>query len=502
MAEPNYLEIKERVAADLLKLQGVHAVGVGAKVIGGEPTGEKAIKVFVEHKRPLAEVPAEERVPAEIEGVKTDVVEMPVPTLLQAVPGQLFGAHRVDEHEYRPVRGGTQIARAAGSGVGTLGCTCIVKNDPNTVIALTNHHVIYGNCSDKPNHEQVGQPNGETSSSDCCSDIIGTVLDAQCDSEVDITLVKLDGGTKWLAEVQEIGRVAATHDITEAEAGTHTFQVKKRGRTSGLTGGTVQAIGVEGTVLKHDGTVHRTYTNGISILPNPDPASPGTPTDFSLPGDSGSAVLNEMDMVVGILFGGSPATATSSGSGVAFPIKALIDKFAEKVEVGRRLELRVALAEHPGDVRTVPTAMVADEQSAPRTGAEAERLIEGEIRTSPQGQRYSDLFRRHREEVGALVHTNRRVTLVWHRSGAAELFQWIVRVFRTPDAKVPAQIQGRPIGACLDDIAAALRRHGSASLGADLDRLLPDLPDVAGLTNREIIDLLKGPEASAAPTMA
>ncbi|MGN6257344.1 MAG: hypothetical protein ACTHN3_06305 [Solirubrobacterales bacterium] len=499
MAERDYLEIKERVADDLLKLGGVHAVGVGAKVTEGEPTGEPAIKVFVEEKLPLEEVAPEDRVPAEVEGVKTDVVEMPKPTVLQT-PGQLFGADRVDRHEYRPIQGGTQVTREGPYGHGTLGCLCTVQGDEKTVIALTNHHVVYDKCSDKPNHEAVGQPDGESSSSDCCDDIIGTVLDAQCDEEVDITLIKLKAGLKWLAEVHEIGRIGATHNISEAEANTHTYQVKKRGRTSGLTGGTVQAIGLKGEVMNPDGiTVHRKYNNVISIVPNPDPASPGTPTDFSLPGDSGSAVLNAEDMVVGILFGGSSATKTTSGSGLAFPIKALIDKFAEGVEAGRKLELRVALAENNGEVKTVPTAMVADEQEE-RPAIAVGREIEAEISTSPQGRRYSDLFRRHREEAAGLVHGNRRVTLVWHRSGAAELFQSIVRVFRTPDEKVPAEIQGRPIRACVEDIAAALRQHGSSELASDLEELLPTLPDLAGLSKAEIVELLKGQEAGAAPT--
>jgi hypothetical protein len=506
--ERDYQEIKDRVAERLLRIPGVHMIAVGAKQVDGERTGDVAITLFVERKRPLSEIPSGERIPEEIEGVKTDVIEMPPPTIGQTGPGQLFGANRDDDGEYRPVRGGSQIARTNANTIGTLGCLCTVRGDPNTVIALTNHHVIYENCSDSPNHEEVGQPNGSTSSSDCCSDIIGTVLDAQCDQEVDITLVKLNRGAEWLAEIQEVGRVTATHDITPAEVNPLatppiTYPVKKRGRRTGLTGGVVTHAGAVGQVQNHDGTVHRSYNNAMIIDPNPDPASPGTHTDFHLPGDSGSALLNEFDMVVGITFGQAPATATTSGVGVAFPIKALIDKFAEGVLVGRRIELRVATADRAGDVHTVPTAMVADGQPAlpPITPAQAERLEE-EIRTTRRGARYSDLARRHREEVGALIHSNRRVTVVWHRSGAAELVQWLVRAFSTPGVRVPAEIQGRPARACLDDLAAALRRNGSAELAADVDTVMPTLPDVAGLTRRDIVDRLKGPAHSTAPAPA
>jgi V8-like Glu-specific endopeptidase len=501
--EPDPIEVKERVERSVLDIPGVHAIGVGSKVTGGEVTGEESIKIFVEQKRPLEEIPHEERIPPEIDGVKTDVVEQPVPTIQQAIPGQLFGASRVDTGEYRPIRGGTQVARAAGSGVGTLGCMFTVLGDPNTILAVTNHHVIYGTCGTVPNHEEVGQPNGSTSSSACCSDIIGTVLDAQCDADVDIALIKLTAGSQYLAEVHEIGRVTASHVVTHAEATSHTFQVKKRGRTTRLTGGTIQADNLSGSVNNSDGTLHRTYAGAMSVLANPDPASPGTTTNWSLPGDSGSAVLSATDAVVGIHFGGSPATATASGSGLFIPVKAITDKFGN-FPVPRQLQLVVARADNPGEVRTVPTAMVADAvaPAAPViTPGEAQRL-EDAIRTTEAGRWYTDLYDRHRDEVGALVRENRHVTLVWHRSGAAELFQWLLRTFTRHDVRLPEAIQGRPVRACLEDIGHALARYGSAGLRADVERLLPVLPDVAGLDDTEILARLRGADPSVLPAPA
>jgi hypothetical protein len=495
--ERDPVEVKERVERSILDIPGVHAIGVGSKVTAGEPTGEESIKVFVEHKRPLEAIPPEERVPPEIDGVKTDVVEQPIPTIQQAVPGQLFGVSRDDKGEYRPIRGGTQIARAAGSGAGTLGCMFTVLNDPNTILAVTNHHVIYDNCGTAANHEEVGQAKGSTSSSACCSDIIGKILDAQCDADVDIALIKLDPGSQYFAEVHEIGRVTASHVVTHAEATSHTFQVKKRGRTTRLTGGTIQADNLSGQVNKPDGTLHRNFTGAMSVLANPDPASPGTTTNWSLPGDSGSAVLNENDMVVGIHFGGSPATATTPGSGMFIPIKAITDKFGG-LPVPRHLELLVAHADNPGEVRTVPTAMVADPAALPApviTPGEAQRL-EDAIRTTESGRWYADLYDRHRDEVGALVRENRHVTLVWHRSGAAELFQWLLRTFTRHDVRLPDAIQGRPVRACVEDIGRALARYGSPGLRADVERVIPVLPDVAGLDDTEVLARLRGTEPS------
>jgi hypothetical protein len=499
VGEPDYIAVKNRALEGLLARAGVHAVGVGAKIANGERTQEPAVIVYVEQKKPLDEIAPADLVPSEIDGVKTDVIEMPIPTVLQR-PGQLFGANREDTSQYRPVRGGTQIARAGASGVGTLGCLMTVGGDPNTVIALTNHHVIYDeDCSATANHEEAGQPDGSTSSCGCCGDIIGKVLDAQCDADVDIALVKLDGGVKWLGEVQEIGVVTGAHALAAADvAPANTFQVVKRGRTSGFTGGTIQAWDTSGSINKHDGSLHRNYDHVMVITPNPDPASPGTGTDFSLPGDSGSAILDTGGKVVGILFGGSSATATASGSALAFPIQTLVDKFATGVAAARRLTLQVATATTSGDERTVPDPMTADPQPA-RLGVEHGQRIEEELRTSRQGAWYADLFHRHRVEVGALVHQNRRVTLVWHRSGGAELFQRVVRAFASPDTPVPEEIQGRPLRACIDDVVAALRRHGSAALKHDLEAAMPTLPDLAGLTDREILERLK---RAATPALA
>jgi hypothetical protein len=498
VAEPDYMAIKDRVAARMLAIPGVHAIGVGAKQVGGERTDEVAIAVFVERKRPLDEIPPQERIPAEIEGVRTDVVETPVPTIHQMPAGQLFGADRVDAHERRPVRGGTACARKDDGGHGTLGLIFTVAGDLNVVLAATCHHVVYRACSDTPNHEKVGQPDGDDSSSGCCNDIIGTVRDAQCDGEVDIALVQLKPGTKWLAEVWDVGPVRGVHDVTTTEANPpNTFPVKKRGQTSALTGGFIAHTGLSGTVRNHDGSVHRNYTNAMLILPNPDPASPGTKTDFDLPGDSGAAILSARDEVVGIDFGGVDATATTNGISYAFPIKALIDKFGSQLPPARRIALQVATAAQPGDIRVVPGAAMT---AAPAiTPAEARRL-EAEIRTAPRGAWYADLYRRHREELTALVRTNRRVNVAWQRSGAAELFQWFVRCFRD-GVRVPAEIQGRPTSACLEDLAAAVMRSASAALEADVGRVLPTVPEIGGLTHSEILERLGGSAIDPAPAV-
>ena len=64
--------IKEEVEAELLALPGITAVDIGVKYVGGKPTDVTAIRVYVRKKQ---DVPPEQTIPAEIQGVATDVIE-------------------------------------------------------------------------------------------------------------------------------------------------------------------------------------------------------------------------------------------------------------------------------------------------------------------------------------------------------------------------------------------------------------------------------------------
>ena len=82
---PDYdqiLKIKEDAESKLRSLPGVHAVGIGKKSVGGKFTNDLAITVFVTEKKPLDQLSPAEVIPAEIDGVKTDVVQTPIPQLI------------------------------------------------------------------------------------------------------------------------------------------------------------------------------------------------------------------------------------------------------------------------------------------------------------------------------------------------------------------------------------------------------------------------------------
>ena len=125
------LDAKERAKARLLAIPGVHAVGIGHKWVAGSATAQPSIMVLTEKKKPLAEVPPEEVIPPEIEGIPTDVYECGIPAPL------------ADTISHRPLTGGIQIEgdRPLGEG-GTLGLFAKTTTAPQQVVAITNQHVV------------------------------------------------------------------------------------------------------------------------------------------------------------------------------------------------------------------------------------------------------------------------------------------------------------------------------------------------------------------------
>jgi hypothetical protein len=124
--------VKKRVQAGLLSIPGVHAVGVGAKIVAGRPTKEPCIAVFLVKKRPVSQIPPSELVPPKIDGIKTDVIEMDVPRLL--------ANHDTDRD--RPVWGGSTIQAGGSPEYGTLGCIGLTTDSQPKVVAITCQHVV------------------------------------------------------------------------------------------------------------------------------------------------------------------------------------------------------------------------------------------------------------------------------------------------------------------------------------------------------------------------
>jgi hypothetical protein len=131
---PDIQAIKTAAQAHLLAIPGVHAVGCGAKIVGGKRGSEPAITVFLLRKRALSEIPLDEVIPPEIEGVKTDVVEMPIPRMSAGGPK--------DGSTARPTPGGVCIQAGGSPEWGTLGFFALTSDATPKVVAVTCQHVV------------------------------------------------------------------------------------------------------------------------------------------------------------------------------------------------------------------------------------------------------------------------------------------------------------------------------------------------------------------------
>ncbi len=68
--------VKAKYESELMARPGVVGVGVGLRQRGGERTDEVVIVVMVQKKLPPDQLPPNERIPPQLEGVPVDVQEV------------------------------------------------------------------------------------------------------------------------------------------------------------------------------------------------------------------------------------------------------------------------------------------------------------------------------------------------------------------------------------------------------------------------------------------
>jgi hypothetical protein len=394
MRDDEYIAIKERAAAALKKIPDVTAVGLGGRERAGRPTGEIVIKVFVKRKKPAAEVPPDQLIPASFEGVPTDVVEMgPMVPHLDEVPG----AHHPedmpgDNTHTNPLEGGMLLGCRAPDHhgkTGTLGCLARDKADGTAVYALTNQHVV----ADSEGKISLSRPFlrlDKTPDPGLDSfDPLGYTAAATRDQTIDAALLRIDAGFEWLPKIKQIGFVRGTHEVDLAESVTLAYRVRKFGARTGLTGGIVIAIAVERV------NVFDVYLKFDMIIRPNRPAAPheNDSAYFSYFGDSGSVVVNDDDEIVGLLWGGEKFEGNKPAyhAGVT-PISFVLDHFRHKFG----LDVEVASAPDPNatdasELKVVPPPAGAPlvpfaEGLAKRDGAHYRPLVGGsQLEAKPFG---------------------------------------------------------------------------------------------------------------------
>ncbi len=298
---------KEAVEHDLLKRPGVTGCDIGHKYVGGKKTDELSIRVYVEKKKD--KLTKDEAIPVVIEGIKTDVIERRYVLHPLKVPLQQLEL-LADAGKYDPLRGGISIGpcRAVNGSIyaGTLGVV-VRDNATNAPMLLSNFHVM---CVDNQWHtgDTMAQPS-RVDGGNCPADVIGTLQRAVLNDKVDCAISSsyLRMNTCEIVDVGEVSGVAA------AEVNMH---VKKRGRTTALTYGTIDTIDLSVEIDYGDGLgrVRLTHQTGIMV----DTSQSSKIGDH---GDSGSALVNESNQVVGLYFAGSE----DGTSGIANPIQDVLN---------------------------------------------------------------------------------------------------------------------------------------------------------------------------------
>jgi len=313
----------------LLSRRNVVACGVGFKETERGMTDEPCVVVSVTKKMPEAQLSSADIVPKKLGEVKTDVVETGV---IRALQGHT--------DRWRPVPGGVSIGHVDIT-AGTLGCL-VTRGDQ--LFILSNNHVL-ANSNAAQRGDPIIQPGRYDGGT--LDDQIATLEDfipinfgtspPTCSMATGVAgflnwLAKLLGSSHRVMAFQEVPdrnlvdaaiarplsddlvekrilEIGVPQGSRDATLGT---QVKKSGRTTGFTTGRITQIDV---------TTQVSYGEGQDAIFE-DQLMAGA---MSKGGDSGSAVLDEDDFVVGLLFAGSDTTT------IINPIQFVLE--ALKVEI-------------------------------------------------------------------------------------------------------------------------------------------------------------------------
>ncbi|MBN1192406.1 MAG: hypothetical protein JXA36_01745 [Coriobacteriia bacterium] len=291
----------------------VVATGIGLKVSEGVRTNELAIVCSVTEKLPAEALSAGDLVPAQVGGFATDVVATgPIRAL------------RMPTERWRPAQGGISVGHARIT-AGTLGC---IVHRGEELLLLSNNHVFADSNAGVAGDPilQPGPIDGGTDPADRIATldrfvrIVMTSEESSCalaNSAASVlnTIARLSGSSARLQAVStktssnlvdaatarpddpsiisnEILGIGTISGHASAELG---MRVRKSGRTTGLTIGEIEQVDV---------TVDVTYGTDRTARFT-DQVMAGA---MSQGGDSGSAVLDLENNIVGLLFAGSAQT--------------------------------------------------------------------------------------------------------------------------------------------------------------------------------------------------
>lgn len=274
--------VLNEVRPQLMNKANVMATGIGYKRVDNRTTDKLAIICSVGIKMSVEKLDTEDLIPQEIQSVPTDVN-----------PTGLFRTLQDPKGRFRPAPGGVSIGHVNIS-AGTLGCLVEKNGD---LFILSNNHVL-ANSNEADLEDPILQPGpydgglkGEDEIATLSEYVTITYNDEDDNADspenfVDCAIAKPHNTDDLENEVYQVGSIAG---VREAE---FDMEVKKSGRTTGLTTGVIEQVDVTSRV--------NFGSNKVAIFTDQVMAG-----NMSQGGDSGSAVLDNDDNIVGLLFAGS-----------------------------------------------------------------------------------------------------------------------------------------------------------------------------------------------------
>ncbi len=279
-------EALDRHEDELLKLPNVVGAGASLKEKQGQPTGKISLSVFVEKKVSASKL-KDSAVPAEVDGVETDVVAV----------GRLEPL--AFEGRVRPAMPGYSIGHANVS-AGTFGCLARdLESASQRHLLLGNNHVLADT-----NRGRLGDPILQPGPYDGGSDPQDTVAILERFEPIEFG----QGGDAYNLVDAAVARPVSCRQVTASVIGSLIPQgvgqaflgdrVLKAGRTTGVT---------RGRVLSVNATVLVWFPEGPALFRHQI-----LTTFMSAGGDSGSLLMDHHLSAVGLIFGGSPLITVAS----------------------------------------------------------------------------------------------------------------------------------------------------------------------------------------------
>lgn len=464
--------------AEMKKIPGVIGVGYGLKEVDGKTTDQIAFRVYVREKIRPEDLNPAEIIPKEYKGIPTDVV-----LVIQPKP-----LHCEDLDQHSPLIGGISISNFKTNasnqiGSGTLGCFATLNgvSGPENVVLLSNNHVLASNGAS--NGDTIYQPrfidNAGTVNIDAAQDRrnpIGKIhnigqqgpysytypSETAQDYFLDCAIAKLDicisswcntnCGVSYKNEIRglNIGGNSKLEDIArvaQSDLGGSDYVVYKVGRrTSKTTGKVIDTAAIDpsgGRALYIEAT--QPNCNGEM--------------KFSDEGDSGSAIVNAQNKVVGLLYAGDSTNPARTLACHIHPVMAYLN------------------------ITPITTAN-PPVGPAGQTLNDAEGIFSGINHTTEVRERFlntrkgAEIYQQildHRQEVIGLVNYRRPVTVAWHRSKGPAFLAHFVNNARDPAHLIPFEVEGIARDQMIRRMAEVLTQQGSQELRRVIQHYLDEV---------------------------